>query len=263
MDYLEKFIEKAFNEKPFQEWSEKKGIYVSNDKQCIKKDFVHDFIEKSFEKPTFEEWSENNEIDISYKKPIKYKRNKRIVVRWATAAASLLLLTGIILGIVLSGVLSTTPYPFRYFEKDAIPQSITLDYLYNKEHLLMFNREQILNKEDLEVLRQVVKYEENILLGYTIRQLSFRTADEQSTFRIEFRVRVYRYFMFREYERFDNFTQNFRINSVYIYYRITNNNEGLVRFEYDNIEYFLIIKCFYKEEITHNALDTLLSELFR
>ena len=94
-----------------------------------------------------------------------------------------------------------------------------------------------------------------------INPILFMTSNEENTFIIDFRIRVHRYFKFFRYDRFDNFTQNFRLNNVNIYYELFDNNRALVRFEYNNIEYFLTIECFLEQEITCDTLTMLLSEL--
>ncbi|MCL2591722.1 MAG: hypothetical protein FWD82_00010 [Defluviitaleaceae bacterium] len=234
MEYLEKFVEKAFNEKPFKEWAEK------------------------------------NEIELIPKVPQpQHRKTKRFVLRYVSVAASLILLSAIA---VLSIILPLTPdvtYPSTipdlpriYTEEDAISQNITLDYLYQIEHLILFNREQIQNENNgLEVTRYVVKYEEDFLLGYTLAPISFVTLDGQNTFLINFRIRVHRYFMFREYERFNNFTQNITNNNINLYFHILENNQALARFEYNDIEYFLTITCFYEQDITDDSLTMIFRDL--
>jgi len=241
MEYLEKFVEKAFNEKPFKEWAEK------------------------------------NEIELIPKVPQpKRRKTKRFILRYVSVAASLILLSAIA---VLSIMLPLTPdvtYPSTipnlpqiYREEHAISQNITLDYLYNKEYLLMFNREQILNAEDdLNVTRQVVRYAEDFLLGFIASPIHFITSGEKNTFIIDFRIRIHRYFKFAGYQIFNNFTQNITINNINLYFHILENNQALARFEYNNIEYFLTITCFYEQDVNCDILSCctltmIFSELIR
>ena len=240
----------------------------------MKNDIIEKFIKKAFapNKLTFENWAAKNGIDITPRVTAKPRRSKQFVLRFASVATSVILLTSVVLGVVLSGVLSTTatpnpdtdlPPPRIYLQEDAISQEITLDYLYQLEHLILFNREQIANEEDIIVFREVVRYEEDFILSFTAITLWFVTSNEENAFAINFRARVHRYFKFFEYERFNNFTQRITIDYVNLYFHIFTDNRALVRFEYNNIEYFLIIDCLFDEAITCDTLTMLLSELIR
>ena len=237
----------------------------------MKNDIIEKFIKKAFapNKLTFENWAAKNGIDITPRVTAKQKFTRRFILRFASVAASVILLTSIILGVVLSGVLTSPPITDNpslrvFLYEDAVSQMITLDYLYQVDYLLMFNREQILNTDDeLNIFREVVRYEEDFILSFTAAPLWFVTSNEENAFIINFRARVHRYFKFFGYDGFYNFTQNFRINNINIYFEILYNNQAYVRFEHNNIEYFLIIDCFFEENITCDTLTMLLSELIR
>ena len=233
----------------------------------MKNDSIEKFIKKAFapNKLTFENWAAKNGIDITPRVTVKQKFTRGFILRFASVAASVILLTGIILGVVLSGVLTSPPITddpsLRVFlYEDAISQEITLDYLYSIENLILFNREQIVNEGNIEVVRHVVRYEEDFILSFTAASLWFVASNEENAFIIHFRARVHRYFKFFRYGVFNSFTQNITISNINIYFGIEN-NQALVRFEYNNIEYFLSIDCLFDEAITCDTLTMLLSEL--
>jgi len=242
-------------------------------------DYIHKFIEKTSEhKKPFDEMAKELGIENSVavaaatagdfsQAPTK-RKNKNIFLRWAGLAASILIIAT---SIALSAILPITPPgssndPLPIFSAyDSRLESITLQYWYELDNVLLFNKDQILNAEDgVDTFRHVVRDgfdEAGMLLGYSANQMIFLTSNEENAFLIDFRVKVYRYYMFVGYGVFNELYQYFTINDVIIYYILLDQGRAQVRFVYGGLEYFLTIESFFEEDITKQSLSFLLGEL--
>ena len=239
-DYLNDFIEKASqNKKQFGQMAAELGIEVSAQRAVM---------------PV---------IETSIQPPVKRKRTG-VFLRWAGLAASVLV---IVIGVVLGVSLRNNSISQQHFtERDSMFYAVTLEHI--EDNVLLFNREQILNADDnyLGGFRHVVREGirgAGLLLAYTTDRLVFRTLDEQNVFFIDFRVRMHRYYSFFELPLFERLPQNFEVNGTRVYYSIFYDNQALVRFTHNNLDYFLALECFLNQSTTTaEVLATVVNELF-
>jgi len=275
MDYLQKYIKKAFkNKQSFEEWAVRQEIDVSPQKASAKckraaTDFIEKYLDKALEgnKKPFEQWAMENGIDlrpkeVSAKTGPKSKRTKVFALRFAAITAAVVLLATCI---VLLAVPFNTPQ--RHTSNDSILQWITLEEMHEERNNLLFNQEQIQIIHYIDAFRHVLYNNHNFILAYTISQLLFATEGSLNTFFIYFTVRVHRFYDFFNYRDFKNLTQSMVVNGVNIRYKILEDHRAAgsarVSFTYNNLSYFLTVHGFEGiTQISTKTLTILLTEVF-
>ena len=77
---------------------------------------------------------------------------------------------------------------------------------------------------------------------------------------MDFRVRLYRYYYFFGYGVFNDLLHYFMLGDIRVGYSIID-DAGLISFTYNNLDYFIILTCFFNEGITSNKVALLVNEL--
>lgn len=208
---------------------------------------------------SFEEWAKENNVVLTHA-PAKTIHVKKRAIGWIATAVSFLLVAAIILPFLFS---SSDNAPKIYSSNDADPKNITIEELYQKEGVLLFNLESVFDYDSISA--DIAKDNSTLILGYKLYNCLIGASDGENAFYVDYFIRLYPYYEFNTYQSYTDLILNFTVNSIQIKYNIQisfGDEFAYLCFSYNNLEYFLCIKGFEGvTEINETTIKLLLTDL--
>lgn len=210
----------------------------------------------------FDVWTKEHGIIQSEKRQNSQTIFKKPIAVWSCIIAVLIIATAVVLPFILAD-----NSPKIYSSQDTVTMFLSLDELYEKESLLLFDSKQILQYDRIGIDFPIEN--EFLSLSYNLVNCLIATNDGVNGFYVDYTIRLYPYYNFYSYEHYSDLTSKFVIGSTEVYYKIKeevkkSDSLAYIKFIYNNLEYFLQVKGFDGvTELSENTLKILLGDLLK